>query len=236
MSTTAVTLNLLCAGAAQGVVKALQAKFQADEAAAIGGRFGAVGAMKEAFDAGEPCDVMVVTQAIVSTLVDAGALRAGSAVPLGRVRTGVAVRQGDAAADVSTPQALREALLAADAIYFPDAERSTAGIHFASVMRQLGIHEAVASRLRTYPNGATAMRELAQSTAARPIGCTQVTEIKYTPGVSLIAQLPPEFELATVYTAAVATRAQSPALAERFIALMAGPSAEALRAEAGFEA
>lgn len=236
MSPPTVTLNLLCAGAAQGVVKALQPQFLADEGAVIGGRFGAVGAMKEAFDAGEPCDVMVVTQAIVSALAAAGSLRTGSAVALGRVRTGVAVRHGDAAPDVSTPQALREALLAADAIYFPDAERSTAGIHFASVMRQLGIHEVVAARLRTYPNGATAMRELAQSAGVRPIGCTQVTEIKYTPGVDLIALLPLEFELATVYTAAVSTRAQSSALAERFIALMAGPGAQSLRAEAGFEA
>ena len=58
------TLNVLCAGAAQGLVKALQARFLADTGAAVQARFGAVGAMKEALLAGEPCDVFIVTGTI----------------------------------------------------------------------------------------------------------------------------------------------------------------------------
>jgi len=229
------TLKLLCAGAAQGLVKTLHARFLAETGATTGGRFGAVGAMKDALDAGEACDVVVLTEAMVNTLASAGALRADTRAPLGRVRTGVAVRSGTPHPDVSTPEALRGALLAADAVYFPDAVRSTAGIHFASVLKQLGIHEQLAPRFRTYPNGATAMRELAASMSPQAIGCTQVTEIKYTQGVDLVALLPPQFELATVYTAAVAQRATQPELAARFIALLAGADTQALRASAGFE-
>ncbi len=110
---------------------------------------------------------------------------------------------------VGDADSLRAALLAADAIYFPDPKLATAGIHFAKVLDRLGIREAVADRLRPYPNGATAMREMA-SAQGRPIGCTQVTEILNTPGVTLVAPLPQEFELATIYTAAVATRSASP--------------------------
>lgn len=229
------TLQLLCAGAAQGLVKTLQARFLAETGATTGGRFGAVGAMKDALDAGEACDVVVLTDAMVNTLAIAGALRADTRALLGRVRTGVAVRSGMAHPDVSTPEALRAALLGADAVYFPDALRSTAGIHFASVLTQLGIHEQLAPRIRTYPNGATAMRELAASMSPQAIGCTQVTEIKYTQGVDLVALLPPQFELATMYTAAVAQRATQPGLAARFIALLAGDETRALRASAGFE-
>jgi molybdate transport system substrate-binding protein len=231
----AAALNLLCAGAAQGLVKALQARFLAETGAAIGGRYGAVGAMKEALDAGEPCDVMVVTDSMVDSLIAAGALRAGKRATLGRVRTGVAVRGGTTHPDVCTPQTLRAALQAADEVYFPDAVRSTAGIHFASVLRQLGIHGELEPRFRTFPNGATAMRELASSTSPRAIGCTQVTEIKYTPGVDLVALLPPQFELATMYTAAVAQRATQPELAARFMALLTGADTQPLRANAGFE-
>jgi molybdate transport system substrate-binding protein len=192
--------------------------------------------MKEALDAGEPCDVMIVTEAMVKLLTGAGALRAGAHVPLGRVRTAVAVRSGAPHPDVSTPAALREALLAADGLYFPDPQRATAGIHFVSVLKQLGIAEELEPRWRTFPNGATAMRELAASTSPRPIGCTQATEIRYTEGVDLVAMLPTQFELATVYTAAVAQRAADPELAARFIALIAGVEAGTLRAQAGFEA
>jgi molybdate transport system substrate-binding protein len=148
----------------------------------------------------------------------------------------VAVRSGAPHPDVSTPAALREALLAADGLYFPDPQRATAGIHFVSVLKQLGIAEELEPCWRTFPNGATAMRELAASTSPRPIGCTQATEIRYTEGVDLVAMLPTQFELATVYTAAVAQRAADPELAARFIALIAGVEAGTLRAQAGFEA
>ena len=49
------------------------------------------------------------------------------------------------------------------------------------VLRQLGVHDEVAPRLKTAPNGATAMRALAASRGRRPIGCTQATEIRSTP-------------------------------------------------------
>jgi molybdate transport system substrate-binding protein len=145
------------------------------------------------------------------------------------------VRRGQAHPDVSTAEALKAALLAADAIYFPDAVRSTAGIHFAGVIRELGIHDELQPRFRTFPNGATAMREMAAHDAPRLIGCTQVTEINYTEGVELVAPLPARFELATVYTAAVNARATEAALAARFIAMLAGAEARALREAGGFE-
>jgi molybdate transport system substrate-binding protein len=229
------TLNFLCAGAAQGLVKALQDRFTADTGASVQGRFGAVGAMKEALLAGEPCDVMIVTGAMIDALCADGALRAETRTPLGRVRTGIAVRSGSPLPDVATPEALKAALLAADSVYFPDAVRATAGIHFANVMRELGILGTLEPRFRTYPAGAIAMRELAASTSPHPIGCTQITEINYTPGVQLVGALPPAFELATTYTAAVSTRAANAALAERFIALIAGPASQPLRAAGGFE-
>lgn len=230
------TLNLLSAGAALGLVKALEARFEAETGATLNARFGAVGAMREAFFAGEPCDVILLTDAMIDTLAQNGhAARAGRA-PLGRVRTGVAVRAGDPHPDVASADALRAALRAADSLYFPDPEKATAGIHFAQVMRQLGVFDALAPRFRAHPNGATAMRELAAAKSPRPIGCTQVTEIRYTPGVELAGLLPPEFELATVYTAAPTAKAADPALAARFIGLLAGADTLPLRVQGGFEA
>jgi len=228
------TLNLLCAGAVQGLVRLLQPRFSADTGATLNARFGAVGAMKEALAAGAPCDVMIVTDAMVVELQGSGALSLKPPAPLGRVRTGVAVRSGEPRPDIATPAALTASLRAARAVYFPDPQRSTAGIHFASVLDRLGLSAELAPRVHTFPNGATAMRELADiGTGA--IGCTQITEIMYTPGITLVGPLPDEFELATVYTAAVALRAVQPVLAQRFIDLLAGPATRALRAEGGFE-
>jgi molybdate transport system substrate-binding protein len=228
-------LNLLCAGAAQGLVKALQDGFKADTGADIQARFGAVGAIKEALLAGEPCDVLVLTQSLIDGLQSEGRLRAGSSVLLGRVPTGVAVRAGMPRPVVSDAAGLKAALLAATGIYFPDPLRATAGIHFAKVLRELGVHDELQPRFCTFPNGATAMREMAASTEARPLGCTQVTEIRYTPGVDLVGLLPAAFGLATPYTAAVTTGSPNAELAAAFIALMSGPGSQALRHAGGFE-
>jgi molybdate transport system substrate-binding protein len=80
------------------------------------------------------------------------------------------------------------------------------------------------------------MRELAASTEPQPIGCTQVTEILYTPGVALVGDLPAGFELKTEYAAAVASRAREPELARQFVARLGSDATLALRRARGFEA
>ena len=125
-------------------------------------------------------------------------------------------------------------LQAARGIYIPDPVKATAGIHFMKVLQALGLDGELAGRLHAFPNGATAMAELANAQGPGLIGCTQVTEILFAPGVELACLLPVEFELATVYTAAVCTRAQNPADAAAFITLMASDEAAALRAQGGF--
>ena len=107
---------------------------------------------------------------------------AASIADVGLVETALAVRTGDPEATVRDAADLREALRASDAIFVPDTKASTAGIHIANVLDRLGIADVVAARLRIFPNGATAMRELAASKARRPIGCTQSTEIISTEG------------------------------------------------------
>jgi molybdate transport system substrate-binding protein len=228
-------LKVLSGGAAKAVVAAAGPYFLERTGSRIQGEFGAVGVMEERLRRGDACDVAILTATLVEALAASGQLEGGSARPLGRVRTGIAVRAGDPLPDVAERASLAAALAAADAVYFPDPLRATAGIHFVRVLQQLGIHDAIAPRLRPYPNGAAAMQALAQAGGRRPMGCTQVTEILYTEGVTLVAPLPVEFELATVYTAAVCTRATQVAHARQLVELLSGLQLSAFRAGAGFE-
>jgi molybdate transport system substrate-binding protein len=229
------TLRILSGGAAQGLVQQLQQRFAEEKNFAIRGTFGAVGAMRDKLLAGEPCDLLILTQAIIEQLAADKHVIPGSERPLGIVKTGVAVKEGQPLPDVSTPEALRAALLAAKGVYLPDPEKATAGIHFMKVLKTLGIDGELASRLHPYPNGAAAMRELQQCPDADAIGCTQVTEILFAPGVQLAGLLPAQFELATVYTAAVCSLAEQPAAAVDFIRLMTSDAAAEARRAAGFE-
>jgi molybdate transport system substrate-binding protein len=229
-------LRILSGGAAQGLIEALAPRFKAETGFNIAGSFGAVGSMRDKLMAGEPVDLVLLTSAIIAELVRQGAVVASSASDIGSVHTAVAVRAGDEVPAIDTPDRLRAALLAADAIYFPDPQQATAGIHFAKVLGELGIAgEALAAKVRSHPDGATAMRALASSRAGRPIGCTQATEIRNTPGLSLLGPLPAPFQLATVYTAAVCTRAAAPRQAEALSALIRATDTAGIRSQAGFE-
>jgi len=227
-------LNILSGGAAQGLVASLAPKFKQQTGFEIGGEFGAVGAMADKLRQGAPTDIVILTAAIVGKLAEENRVVPASIADVGLVETALAVRAADAKVTANDAASLRAALLAADAIFVPDTKVSTAGIHVAKVLQQLGIADAVAGRLRIYPNGATAMRHLAASDALRPIGCTQSTEIISTPGVVLSGSLPPTCELATMYTAAVTTRAAHAKQAQALIDLLTDAGHREMRAQAGF--
>jgi molybdate transport system substrate-binding protein len=228
------SLKILSGGAAQGLVAGVAPKFKAMTGLDIEGEFGAVGAMADKLRAGTQADILILTAAMIATLAQENRVVAASIADIGLVKTAIAILAGDPKVAVRNTVELRKALLAADAIFVPDTRASTAGIHVAKVLQQLGIADEVAARLKIFPNGATAMRNLAASTAARPIGCTQSTEIIGTSGVVLSGSLPPGCELSTVYTAAVATQATDAGSAQDLIDLLTGIEQRGLRERAGF--
>jgi molybdate transport system substrate-binding protein len=228
------SLKILSGGAAQGLVASLAPIFKKQTGLAIEGEFGAVGAMAGKLRSGWPADIVTLTAALIADLARENLVVPASISDIGRVETAIAVRTRDPLVSVHDAASLREVLLAADAIFVPDTKASTAGIHVGKVLQQLGIAEAVADRLRIYPNGATAMRHLAETDAVKPIGCTQSTEILNTAGVVLSGSLPRGFELATMYTAAVTTKAADPVHARDLINLLSGDDQGKLRERAGF--
>ena len=228
-------LHLLGGGAAQGLVSALKDDFQAQHGCAIDAIFGAVGMMKDRLLAGKACDVLILTDALIAQLAASGDAVPASARTLGRVKTGIACKEGDTPARLDSPAALEAALRAASGIYFPDPVKATAGVHFMGVLKRLGLDEELADRLHPHANGAAAMKAMASAAGTGLLGCTQESEILYAPGVRLVAPLPVEFELATRYTAAVASRAAQPEAARTLIELLAGTEMAALRLACGFE-
>lgn len=227
-------LNILSGGAAQGLVGSLVPALKAKTGLDIGGEFGAVGAMADKLRSGMATDIVILTSALVAKLAGEKLIDPATIADVGVVETALAVRAGDPPVTASDAAALREALLASDAIFVPDIKSSTAGIHVAKVLTQLHIADEVAGRLNIHPNGATAMKHMAASDARRPIGCTQATEIISTPGVVLSGSLPPGCELATMYTAGVTAQAAHAMHAKVMIELLVGADQSEARRRAGF--
>jgi len=212
-----VKLTMVSAGAAQALV----ARAAAAQGVEVEASFGAVGAMLEKYLAAGACDLVILTRRQVDELAARGRVDRATIRDLGAVPTSVAVRSRDPSPDISDADALATALLSADAIYFPDPAKATAGIHFRNVLERLGILERVQGRIRNYPNGAATMRAMAEA-EGQPIGCTQATEIRATPGVRLVGPLPAGLDLVTVYAGAVDARAADGDAARRFLASLAG--------------
>jgi molybdate transport system substrate-binding protein len=229
-------LRFLCSGAAQGLVRGLKPEFEARGSCTLDGHFGAGRAMRDRLFAGAPCDVVILSQSLVHELADQGHVLAHTAREVGVVKIGLAVPDGAPLAGVTSGLGLKALLERAAGIYIPDPATATAGIHFMRILRELKLAERLAGRLHAFPDGPTAMAEMARAGERGAVGCTRVSEILYAPGVQLVGWLPPPYELATTYAAAVCTRAEEPLLAQAFIDLLTCESARPLREVGGFDA
>ncbi|HSC98477.1 MAG TPA: substrate-binding domain-containing protein [Casimicrobiaceae bacterium] len=228
-------LRVLSAGAAKAVVQSLSQSFRDDTGVTVTATFDAAGSIRAQFAADLRTDIVILPEAMVDALAADHVVDAASIAPLGRVPTGVAVRRGAAAPAIGDAAALRTAFLAASALYCPDIERSTAGLHFIKMVAAMGIETQVRAKVRAYANGATAMGAMAKPDApSGALGCTQVTEILYTDGVALVGPLPPPYGLATTYTVAVSAHAANADVARPFAALLTSPDTHALREAGGF--
>lgn len=229
-------LHILSGGAANGLVSRLQGRFTEQTGLTIAGTFSAVGQMRQALLAGQPCDLVILTEAMVQELSASGHLEGARRV--GVVRTGLGVPAGQVAPPMHTPEQLALALQQAGGVYMADPLKATAGIHFMKVLRELGLDQSLGQRLRPFADGQTAMAAMvrdAQQTDQILIGCTQITEILNTEGVQAVGLLPPQFELATVYTAAVVKGSRQAQAAAALIDLMCQPELAPLRQSCGFD-
>jgi molybdate transport system substrate-binding protein len=227
------SLQVFSAGAAEALLRSLSPRFELANKCQVCSRFGTAGAIAAKIAAEEAADVVILPDGLIEKFSRTDHVVSGTAAPVGRVPTALAVRTGDVPPNVGDAASLRTALLEAEHIYAPEWRHATAGIHFKHVLERLGIWNRVEPRVETFPSGAASMRAMAAA-AGRCIGCAQATEIVAEPGVVLAGYLPDEFKLETVYTAAICRSSADAALARQFVELITGEGSRTVRATAGF--
>ena len=101
--------------------------------------FDTAGAAEQRFIADEGATFLVTTDVRLQAAEATGKLRSGVTIAIGATVGGLAARPGSKRPDISTPDALRDALLAAPRIAFSDPARgATVGRHFMQVIEALG--------------------------------------------------------------------------------------------------
>jgi molybdate transport system substrate-binding protein len=229
-----MAIQVLSGGAAKTLVNSVATSFSDATGARVLAEYSAVGAIRLRVLAEETADMIILSRKVIDELIVSGFADPGSAIDLGQVMTGLATCTGNADACCNSADSLRLTLLDADGIFFPDPDKATAGIHFASVLDDLGIRVEIADRIHTYPDGFDAINAMVESGCSRPIGCTQVTEILGVSNARLIGPLPHGYALTTTYTAAVLNCATEPYLARKLISALTSPENQSIREQAGF--
>ncbi len=193
-------------------------------------RYGTAGALRDRVLAREEADVVITSAESLATLREAGRLVPGSDVAMGEAGTGLALRDGAPRRSIATPEALREALLAAGSIGWADPARgATGGRHFERVIAELGIAAAVRAKGRLFPFGVEGVAACGRGEVEMAV--SQVTEIIGQPGVSLLGALPPPHALSTAYMAAAL---RDGPLACGLLARLASPEMRAALSAIGF--
>jgi molybdate transport system substrate-binding protein len=217
------------------VITALAYGFTSETGHEVELSFGTVGAVQKRLDAGETADVLITGLPVIERMAKAGALVAGSARPVAMTRIGVAVREGAPAPDISTPQAFRQALVAAKAIAFSDAAvGGSAGVHLAKLFGELGLADEIKRKGMAQQTGGEVARRVAEGKA--DIGMTLIAEIAPIAGAHVIGALPAPYGNDTTYGAGVMTGCPEEAVARAFIATITAPTRRGAWADAGFEA
>ena len=228
----AADFRILAAGAVRLAVEGLGPAFGARAGHRVEMVVDTVGAIRDRALAGEKADVVLLSAPALKALDEKGRLAPGSIRIIGRTGVGLAGPKGGPAIDVSTPDALRTALLAAPTIGYADPARGpTAGIHFHAVLQRLGILDQVAARTVLRPTGIEVVDAVAAGQVA--LGASQVTEIAAHPGARLVGLLPESLQLWTAY--GVAVLAPGSDAASAFVGSLFAPEGEAAFRRIGFE-
>lgn len=194
---------------------------------------GTSGGINKRIADGEPGDVIVSTSSGIEGLARAGKVTAGTSVPVARSRVGLAVRKGAPRPDISTPEALKQTLLAAKAVAYSDpAGGGASGIHLAKVLERLGIAQQVNARAklgRAVPNGEAVVKGEAD------LAVQQIPELLAVPGVEVIGPLPGDLQNTTDFSAAVLATSRDPAAAKALVDFLRSPETVATLKARGFE-
>ena len=225
---SAAELNVVAGGSLVPLFKELGSQFEKASGHKLSIHFDSTPSIVARVASGTPFDAVVVP---FDVFKDAGAkarFAAGTTVDIARVGFGVIVRAGAPKPDISTPDALKQTLLAAPSIAFVPA--SVAGAFISSVFERLGIGEKMKAKTKAESAPVKIAPAVARGEAALGIFLMNVL---VAPGVELVGLLPAELQQELVFTAAVAADSKQADAAKALVDYLRTPAAVATIKAAG---
>jgi len=223
-------LKVYAAAAFKSPFVEIAAQYQAATGNKVTLIFDTAGATEQKFLDDPEAVLLVTALALINDAEKMGRLKDGATYRLGDSLAGLAFSPGSAKPDISTPEKLKTALLAAKRIAFSDPARgATVGIHFMKVIESLGVKDEVLRKSTVAKDGVETMRLVLDEKI--DIGITQISEILQASRDAVASPFPKEFELATTYS--LWHRNNISQAARAFVTLLTSPANRARLAENG---
>jgi molybdate transport system substrate-binding protein len=190
--------------------------------------YGPSGRVARQFSGGAPADVIIVDSDAIDDLIKQSKILPGR-TDLTRTGIGIAIRKGAPKPDVSTPEALKQALLSTKSIGYTSP--TGGGITVAPILKlldTLGIAADVAPKTKFAAGGPNGRVSVLVSSGEAEIGLQQMSELMSNPDVEVIGLLPPALQRFTLYSAGIAANAKEPSAGRAFVEFLAAPDAIAI--------
>jgi molybdate transport system substrate-binding protein len=222
----AAELRALSVGAVQNAVRTLAAEFNKETGQQVVLTIASPAVVMQKIKAGDTFDALIVSEAAMDELDRDGVVNPESRVRLASTGIGIAVRAGAPALDLSTPEAFKQALLAAASIVYGDPTlRHQSGEKTEKILARAGILEALKPKLRIVPWLAASQELIAKGEV--DMGLYNVSEIPEGSGLKFAGPVPPPLQIDTSYEGALMSDGSEPEAARAFIRFLAGPDARA---------
>ncbi len=179
-------------------------------------------------------DVLLMPVVMLDDLQKEGIVLAAGRATLAAIGLGVGVKAGAKIPDISTPDALRQALAAARAVIHAPPAATPSGAQSDKVIKELGLADKLAGRIIHRAGAAGGVAAIASGEAE--IGIFPKSEIAAFDGVTLVGSLPPSLQLNIVYGAAVTVASPNAGPAAAFIDFLITPESRAIWHACGFDA
>jgi len=175
---------------------------------------------------GVPADVIILAREGLTDLIKEQRTVPGTDVDLARSVIGVIVHAGAPKPDISTVEALKQALLKAKSVAMSS---STSGVYLTTVLfPKLGIADQMKDKIST--SGAAAVGR-----GEAELGLQQVSEVLAVPNVDFVGTIPETVQYVTTYAAAVVKGTSQLDASKRLIAFLSSEGAMAAIKKSGME-
>ncbi len=180
--------------------------------------------------AGEAFDLVILARNAMDTLAAADKLDAQGVVDLVRSGVAVAVPSGATHPDISSGEAVKQAVLNAPTLGY---STGPSGVQLAKLFERWGIAEQIKNRIVQAPPGVPVGALIARSEVA--LGFQQLSEMLNVPGIERVGMLPPDIEIITTFSGAVAASSVNPNPAGELLAFFASPACAQAISRQGME-